>query len=117
MPAASSCSATLSLLGALPIAFRPETLFVTGTDSTFTGRALTGYDVMNSERDEITRSFDAATDDIGLPSDLADTLVRVAEDGPVTVFDEELCRGATPISELGDTRHNCTVENRRLDEE
>src|SRR5688572_31747703 len=69
MPAASSCSATLSLLGALPIAFRPETLFVTGTDSTFTGRALTGYDVMNSERDEITRSFAAASDDVGLPSE------------------------------------------------
>src|SRR5688572_12450812 len=117
MPAASSCSATLSLLGALPIAFRPETLFVTGTDSTFTGRALTGYDVMNSERDEITRSFDAGTDDTGLPNDRADTLIRVTDGESLRLMPADLCRGGSVIAELGDTRHNCSVGNRRLDEE
>jgi hypothetical protein len=99
------------------VSFRPETLFVSGADSTFTGRALTGYDVMNSERDEITRSFDAARNDVGLPSDRADTLIRVADGLTERLLDVELCRGESVIAELGDTRHNCSVGNRRLDEE
>jgi hypothetical protein len=99
------------------VSFRPETLFVSAPDSTFTGRALTGYDVMNSERDEITRSFDAARNDIGLPSDRADTLIRVSDGLTERLLDVELCRGESVISELGDTRHNCSVGNRRLDEE
>jgi hypothetical protein len=98
------------------VSFRPETLFVTGADSAFRSRALTGYDVMNSERDEITRSFDAARNDVGLPSDRADTLIRVA-DSTERLLNEPLCRGGSVIAELGDTRHNCSVENRRLDEE
>ena len=99
------------------VAFRPETLFVTGADSAFTGRVLTGYDVMNSERDEITRSFDAATDDVGLPSDRADTLIRVTDGAAERLMPADLCRGGSVIAELGDTRHNCSVGNRRLDEE
>ena len=100
------------------VSFRPESLVVTGADSAFRGRALTGYDVMNSERDDITRSFDAERNDVGLPSDVADTLVRITDGGPpVRLFDEELCVGSAVSSELGDTRHNCTVANRRLDEE
>ncbi|HZO18118.1 MAG TPA: cell surface protein SprA [Gemmatimonadaceae bacterium] len=99
------------------VAFRPETLFVTGADSAFRGRALTGYDVMDSERDEITRSFDAATDDVGLPSDRADTLIRVVDGATERLLDAELCLGGSVIAELGDTRHNCSIRNRRLDEE
>ena len=100
------------------VSFRPESLFVTGADSAFTGRSLTGYDVMNSERDEITRSFDAERNDVGLPSDRADTLVRVTDGGPAErLFNEELCFGSSVSSELGDTRNNCSVANRQLDEE
>ena len=72
---------------------------------------------MNSERDEITRSFDAARNDVGLPGDRADTLIRVADGLTERLLNAELCRGGSVIAELGDTRHNCSVGNRRLDEE
>ncbi|HET7585159.1 MAG TPA: cell surface protein SprA [Gemmatimonadaceae bacterium] len=89
-------------------------------DSTFTGRRLVGFDRMDSERDTITRSFDAARNDTGIPGDVADTLVRVALDGggTDTLFRVPLCtRGREAVLDLGDPRVNCTVGDRRLNEE
>ncbi|MFN2397597.1 MAG: cell surface protein SprA [Gemmatimonadaceae bacterium] len=111
------------------VAFVPETLTVTafggsGTrlDSTFTGRKLSGFDTLDTERDPITRSFDASTNDVGIPGDLASgLLVRNLDSGSIdTVTGDPLCdrsRTGALIELLGDTRATCTVNNRRLDEE
>ncbi len=114
------------------IAFAPDTLTTRvrvvsdgagGTrqvlDSTFTGRRLVGFDRLDSERDTITRSFDAARNDTGIPGDVADTLVRVSASGePDTLLNAPLCtRGRESVLDLGDPRVDCTVGNRRLNEE
>ena len=117
------------------VAIVPESLFVqtvldtarTGevrsrTDSTYFGRRIERFGIMDSERDPITKSFDHIRNDIGLPGDRADSLVVVDLDqgGAVaTQFDVPLCRhaGGLRLELLGDTKNNCTVGNRQLDEE
>ncbi|HJU89893.1 MAG TPA: cell surface protein SprA [Gemmatimonadaceae bacterium] len=109
------------------VAFVPETLSVRARpgapgliDSTFTGRRLEGFDRLDTERDSITRSFDVAVNDRGIPPDVADPLVvRNLDNGAVEVRPREpVCvRGVVLVLPLGDNRNNCTVGNRRLDEE
>ncbi|HJU64621.1 MAG TPA: cell surface protein SprA, partial [Gemmatimonadaceae bacterium] len=89
-------------------------------DSTFSGRALTGFDRLDSERDSITRSFDAAINDVGIPGDRVESLVVVNEDDGSTqsLSNVRLCtRGITSVLPLADTRNNCSAGNRRLNEE
>jgi hypothetical protein len=89
-------------------------------DSTYTGRRLAGYDSLHTERDPITRSFDATRDDRGLPGDLLDTLIRVDLDaGTVdTLLNVPMCnRAEQTVYPIGDAAANCTRGNRRLDEE
>lgn len=108
------------------VAFAPETLTVRGTgdqglvDSLFTGRKLQGFDKLNTERDPVTQSFDVARNDIGLPGDIVDTLFvnNLAGGLRDTVFNRQLCRrGDQPVLPLGDATADCTVGNRRLDED
>ncbi|MEP6690879.1 MAG: cell surface protein SprA [Gemmatimonadaceae bacterium] len=112
------------------VAFGPESLFVkrraatdpgTGAtlDSTFTGRHWWGRDRLDTERDPITRSFDASRNDNGIPPDVADTLFKRADGAPdSTLFNAAVCRSNNFVStQLADTRIDCTVGNRRLDEE
>ena len=111
------------------IAFAPETLFVKrdptpsqlhSVDSLFTGRKLQGFDRVDTERDPVTRSFDAAVNDRGLPGDLAERLIRVDLDNNTSaeIVDVPICSGGNLTLQLiGDTKSNCTVANRRLDEE
>ena len=108
------------------IAFAPESLTVrapggaSGVDSVFTGRRLQGFDQLATERDSVTRSFDVARNDRGLPGDVVDTLVvRDVPGGTTEVrYNIPICqRGPVPVLALGDATANCTVGNRRLDEE
>lgn len=109
------------------VTFAPETLTVTATsgagpDSTYRGKRLVGLDRLDTERDVLTRGFNATKNDIGLAGDVADTLVVVDRTGasPVTTtqFGVPICRQAvTGVQQLGDSRVNCTVRNNRLDEE
>jgi len=108
------------------VAFAPESLAILspgsggGVDSVFTGRQLQGFDRLATERDSLTRSFDVARNDVGLPGDVAQTLVvRDAAAGTTaTHFRVPVCRrGPVPVLPLGDATANCTVGNRRLDEE
>ncbi len=88
-------------------------------DSVFTGRKQLGADRIVSERDSLTNSFDAATNDKGLPGDVVDQLeVRnVIKGTDATLANAPICRGGlTQLQILGDTKNNCTVLNRRLDE-
>ena len=103
------------------LAFAPETLTVAPgakPDSLFSGKKLQGFDRLDSERDPISRAFNAAVNDTGLPGDVVDTLVVTTPSGTSRAFNLALCTGtdrATP--RLGDTRTNCTVHNNRLDDE
>ena len=101
------------------LAFAPETVTVAGDDSTFAGRRRQGFDVLNTERDQLTRGFNVATDDRGLPGDRVDSLWVVRDGGfPELAEDVPICTGISRGLEiLGDTRANCTVRNNRLDEE
>ena len=103
------------------IAFAPETLLVrTGTkpDSIFRGKKLQGLDTLDTERDPISRAFNADVNDKGLPGDVVDTLIVDAGSGITRAFNVPICAGATrSVPRLGDTRTNCTVRNNRLDEE
>lgn len=117
------------------VAIVPETLTVqtiqetgpnnqsrTRIDSTWTGRRIEAFGIMNSERDPVTKSFDHLRNDVGLPGDRADSLVIVDLDqgGAVDkLFNVPLCQhgGGLRLELLGDTKNNCTVGNRQLDEE
>jgi hypothetical protein len=103
------------------IAFAPETLTVragTRPDSMFTGKKLQGYDRLDTERDPISRAFNAEVNDKGLPGDVVDTLVVDNGAGITRAFNVPLCTGTDRTTpRLGDTRTDCTVRNNRLDEE
>ncbi|MEP6733220.1 MAG: cell surface protein SprA, partial [bacterium] len=103
------------------VAYAPESLYVRPgqkPDSLFRGRKLQGLDSLDTERDPISRAFNADVNDKGLLGDVVDTLA-VDLGGAITrVFNVPLCTGTATVSpRLGDTRTNCTVRNNRLDEE
>lgn len=111
------------------VTFAPETLTVNAptaagapADTTYRGKRLVGYDRLDSERDPLSRTFNAVENDRGLAGDVADTIVVVDRTGgaPVitTQFKVPLCSQSTRSAQLlGDSRANCTVRNNRLDEE
>jgi hypothetical protein len=99
------------------IAFAPESLYVQ-PDSIFRGRKSQGLDSLNTERDPISRAFNADVNDLGLPGDVVDTLVVNNGGSTSRVFNVPLCTGTSrTVPRLGDTRAGCTVRNNRLDEE
>ncbi len=110
------------------LAFVPESLVVrpraaapgvpAGIDSLFRGRRREGFDSLDTERDALTRVFDAAVHDRGLPGDRATTLAVDSAGTRVGTRAVELCRaqvGRTAV--IGDALTTCTVRNNRLDEE
>ena len=111
------------------VTFAPETLTVAAParagaplDSTYRGKRLVGYDRLDSERDSLSRAFNAVENDRGLAGDVADTLVVVDRTGAtptLTVATKvPLCtQSLQVVQRLGDSRANCTVRNNRLDEE
>lgn len=111
------------------VAYRPDTMILRRNasnaavvDTLYRGRRLTGYDRLNSERDSLSRAFNALVNDTGLPESVADSLVVIdSSGGAVSVRRETnvvLC-SATNRGQpaLGDSRANCTARNNRLDEE
>ncbi len=111
------------------VAFVPETLTVApparpglAPDSTWRGKRLVGYDRLDTERNRLSRAFNALDDDTGLPGDVADSLVvvdRAAGGGvPTLRLGVPLCTQAAQVAQpLGDSRANCGARNNRLDEE
>lgn len=100
------------------VAYAPQVLRITGTDSAWVGRRLQGFDRLDTERDRFSRAFSADVNDLGLPGDVADTL-RVFRDGiPIAASNFPVCQLAIGrLLPLGDARINCTRRNNRLDEE
>jgi hypothetical protein len=105
------------------VVFGPETVTLSAgqagaTDSLFSGKVFMGFDEMNSERDSVSRSFNQARDDKGLPGDVIPVLNVVTPTGFDFAPNFATCsRGAYRLLLLGDHRTNCTVRNGRLDEE
>lgn len=111
------------------VTFAPETLTISAAtradapaDSTYRGKRLVGYNRLDSERDSLSRAFNAAENDRGLAGDVADSLVVVNRTGTTPVVSLEtkvpLCTQALQtVQRLGDSRANCTTRNNRLDEE
>ncbi len=111
------------------LVFAPETLTVNRPsraglppDTTYKGKRLVGYDRFDSERDPFSRAFNAATNDVGLPGDRADTIIVVdnTKDVPTVTMEHNvpLCVvSASVLPVLSDSRANCTRSNNRLDEE
>ncbi|HEX3866659.1 MAG TPA: cell surface protein SprA [Gemmatimonadaceae bacterium] len=105
------------------LATAPETLTVRhnsdgSVDSLFTGVKLQGFDVLNTERDPFSHTFNAAVNDNGLPGDVVDTLVVIDGMTVKKVLNAKICRGAvSSLDVLGDPHTNCTISNSRLDEE
>jgi cell surface protein SprA len=104
------------------VAFAPETLSVaasaTGIDSTYGGRQLQGFDVLDTERDAFSRAFNVDVNDTGLPGDVVDEITVRNATAIFTRNDIRICQrrfGALPA--LGDAGANCSVRNNRLDEE
>jgi cell surface protein SprA len=111
------------------VAFAPDTLILRPhatipgrVDSLYRGRRLVGYDRLDSERDSLTRAFNAIVNDTGLPGSVTDSIVVIDSTGsnplPVLRTGVTLCNGTTQVQQLlGDSRANCTARNNRLDEE
>lgn len=111
------------------VAFAPETLTVNApvrpglpVDSTYRGKRFVGYNRLDSERDPLSRAFNAVENDRGVAGDVADTLVVVnrTSGAPVVTTQNRvpICTQSLQVVQvLGDSRANCTVRNNRLDEE
>ena len=103
------------------LALTPDSLIVTptssGVDSLYTGRHAERLDTLDTERDSITRSFNAAQNDSGIPPDVVRNLA-VRNGGAVARQRVELCEAQFGIRlHIGDQSANCTIRNNRLDEE
>ena len=114
------------------LAIVPETLVVkapqpsdqrAGLDSSnyWRGRQVQGFGRFDTERDSVSKGFDFTRNDVGLPSDVVESVIVIdslrgratatATNVPWCTWDINLA----PF--LGDTRPSCTRGNRRLDEE
>ncbi|MDQ6690744.1 MAG: cell surface protein SprA, partial [Gemmatimonadota bacterium] len=112
------------------VAFGPDTMFVRvgatpdSRDTTYHAKKIQGLDRLDSERDPFSRAFNVATNDVGLPGDVVDTLIAVYDTLPGgapkidTVYSAKTCKGGYTLRHvLGDSKTNCTINNNRLDEE
>jgi len=111
------------------VVFQPDTIRIQAVnavlrDTLMSGRRLSGFDRLNSERDPFSRAFNANANDTGLPGDVADSAVVIADTipgqlpTPRIVPKFPICRNRYgALYQVGDTRTDCTVGNGRLDEE
>ena len=103
------------------LALAPDSLVVTasaaGVDSTYRGRRLERIDLFDTERDDLTRSFNAAQNDTGIAPDIVQG-ITVVNGTSVTSDTLAVCEAQYGVLlRIGDQRANCTVRNNRLDEE
>jgi cell surface protein SprA len=104
------------------LVLRPHPTIAGRVDSLFRGRVLDGLDRLDSERDPLTRAFNALVDDTGLPGSVAERLIVIDSTGPLPATSVRtgvpICSGTLQAQQLlGDSRANCTARNNRLDDE
>lgn len=109
------------------LAFSPDSALVLRRgltiDTLYLGAHAVGLDRLDSERDPFSRAFNVTVNDVGLPGDVADSLVILTDTLPGEVT-RAIVRGAPiclpafrTVRLLGDSRANCTVRNNHLDDE
>ena len=114
------------------LAIVPETLVVKapqpgdariGLDSSayWRGRQVQGFGRFDTERDSVSKGFDITRNDVGLPSDVVESVVVIDSlrgRAPAVAADVPYCTWSLDLAPfLGDTKPSCTRGNRRLDEE
>ena len=100
------------------LAFAPDSLAVSGADSTYFGRRYVGVGRLDSERSSTTGIFNAATDDIGILGDRPDS-IRVNADEVLVkpALCQRVLSQAVPVYPWGDLGSRCTNGNGFLDTE
>ena len=99
------------------VAFTPDTLIIRGADSSYAGRHIEGWNLLDSERDPFSRAFNADVNDLGLAGDVASLLHVVGGVSPLATRVPLCALRQVRERVLGDAQANCTVRNGRLDEE
>jgi len=101
------------------VAFAPESLSVSGSDTTYSGFQFVGLDRLDTEKDSLTAVFNAQLDDVGIHGDRPDTITN-AETGEILEY-YQLCnlRGSGQFNAypLGALDAQCTVANSFMDTE
>ena len=122
LPSLSADSAGVNLVidigsvGEDALSIAPESLTVSGTDSTWSGRRYAGVGQLDSER-QPTGYFNAATDDIGILIDRTDELVvnGVVQEEVTTC--SQVLTGSVTLLPWGDLSARCTRGNSTMDTE
>ncbi|HEY4649579.1 MAG TPA: hypothetical protein VIG95_10725, partial [Gemmatimonadales bacterium] len=100
------------------LALAPDSISVSGADTTYSGRQYIGQGRLDTERSQID-IFDAQVDDIGILGDRPDVLTDVATGAPIDTL--PLCQrtlsNAVPVFPWGDLSSRCTRGNGTLDTE
>lgn len=101
------------------VAFVPDSFTVGGGDTTYTGRHRNGVGRLDTERDSLTNTFNAARNDTGIHGAVADTIRDAAAD--TLVRGMPLCRSALAqglvVYSWGSLLSGCTRGNGRADAE
>lgn len=101
------------------VAFQPTALSHTGADTTFSGRRRAGEGRLDTERDTLTASFNAAINDVGTLGDVVDSIVD-SNDGSVA-RNAPLCQSplgqGLRVFEWGSFFPHCTRRNGAADAE
>jgi hypothetical protein len=100
--------------------FLPTAFTSAGADTTYGGRRRAGPGRLDSERDTLTGSFNAVTDDNGILGDVADSILN--GDNNTIVRNLPLCasglaQGQLLISDWGSLFPHCTRKNGAVDTE
>ena len=99
--------------------FQPTAFQVSGADTVYTGRRRAGEGRLDTERDTLTGTFNAAINDKGILGDLADSILN-SGDGSVVrnmpLCESALGRGLT-VYDWGSLLEHCTRHNGQADGE
>ncbi|HZI77535.1 MAG TPA: hypothetical protein VFD73_26545, partial [Gemmatimonadales bacterium] len=100
------------------LAIAPDTISVSGADTTFSGRQYVGLGRLNTERNSID-IFDAQVDDRGILNDRPDTLIDAATGAVLDTVPlcQRILSNAVPVFPWGDLSSRCTRGNGSLDTE
>jgi hypothetical protein len=101
------------------VAPAPDSFRVAGADTVFSGLQFVGTGRLDTERDTLTNTWNAAVNDGGILGDRPDSIYSVA--AGTWLHDLPLCQGALatglPIFPLGDLAARCSRHNGLIDTE
>ena len=101
------------------VAPAPTSFRVVAGDTVFSGLQFLGTGVLDTERDTITNTFNAAVDDVGIHEDLLPVITNTTTNEQVTdlVLCETPSSAGVPVFPRGDLGVGCSRNNGLLDTE